>query len=198
MYITDLQYFGTIQYIQSLMIEKDIVFDNANAFTKMSFKNRTIIATAQGPLSLSIPIIGGRAQKKPLQDIKIDYQTAWHKQHFKSLASNYMRSPYFEYYESDLQAMYQKQTIYLLDFLLTTNSWVKKQLRTHWNVVENLTSIENRTYDAWLPKNYDQIPDPIVYQQVFEEKTGFLPNLSILDLLFCCGGRQANALLMPS
>jgi hypothetical protein len=198
MYITDLQYFGTIQFIQSLMIEKEIFFDHTSAFSKMSFKNRTIIATAQGVLSLSIPIVGGRDQKTPLSDIKIDYQTAWHKQHFKSIVSNYKRAPFFEYYENDLENLLNKESVYLVDYLLLTNEWVKKQLKANWVIVENELPIVKRNYDSWIPKNYDQIPNPISYQQVFEDKTGFLPNLSILDLLFCCGGRQANALLMSS
>lgn len=198
MYITDLQYFGTIQFIQSLMIEKEICFDNDSAFSKMSFKNRTIIATAQGVLSLSIPIVGGRDQKSPIKDVKIDYQSNWQKQHFRSIVSNYKRAPFFEYYENDLENLLNKESVYLVDYLLLTNEWVKKQLKASWVIVENESPIVNRQYDSWIPKNYDQIPNPISYQQVFEDKTGFLPNLSILDLLFCCGGRQANSLLTTS
>ena len=198
MYITDLQYFGTIQFIQSLMIEKNIHFDNLHPYSKMSFKNRTIIATAQGALTLSIPIIGGRDQKLPFKDIKIDYQIAWQKQHFKALVSNYKRSPYFEYYEAELELALNAHAVYLVDYLIQINEWVKKQLKANWVIVEITTPIVSRNFDSWMPKNYDQVPHPILYQQVFEDKTGFLPNLSILDLLFCCGGRQASALLMPS
>jgi hypothetical protein len=198
MYITDLQYFGTIQFIQSLMIEKSIHFDNLHAYSKMSFKNRTIIATAQGALTLSIPIIGGRDQKLPFKDIKIDYQIAWQKQHFKALVSNYKRSPYFEYYEAELELALNDNAVYLVDYLIQINEWVKNQLKANWVIVEITTPIVSRNFDSWMPKNYDQVPHPILYQQVFEDKTGFLPNLSILDLLFCCGGRQASALLMPS
>jgi hypothetical protein len=198
MYITDLQYFGTIQFIQSLMIEKEICFDNECAFSKMSFKNRTIIATAQGVLSLSIPVVGGRDQKSPIKDVKIDYQSNWQKQHFRSIVSNYKRAPFFEYYENDLENLLNNELVYLVDYLLLTNDWVKKQLKASWVIVENESPIVNRQYDSWMPKNYDQIPNPISYQQVFEDKTGFLPNLSILDLLFCCGGRQANFLLTTS
>ena len=198
MYTTDLQYFGTIQFIQSLMIERKIHFDHLHAYSKMSFKNRTIIATAQGALGLSIPVIGGRDQKLPFKDIKIDYQNAWNKQHLKALVSNYKRSPYFEYYEADLEQVFNTNSVFLVDYLILINEWVKKQLKANWVVIEIDTPTAPRTFDPWVPKNYDQIPNPIIYQQVFEEKTGFLPNLSILDLLFCCGGRQASALLMPS
>jgi hypothetical protein len=60
----------------------------------------------------------------------------------------------------------------------------------------NYTASFNRWVDPWKPKNYDQYPDPVKYLQVFEDKTGFLPNLSILDLLFNCGGKQAKELLL--
>lgn len=202
MYITDLQYFGTTQYIQSLMIEKDIHIDNMHPYSKMSFKNRTIIASAQGPLSLSIPVVGGRDQKTPIKEIKIDYQNSWNKQHFKALTSNYKRSPYFEYYELGLEQLYNSEPTFLVDFLSLTNQWVKKQLKANWEITEMKTPAglltAQRSFDYWVPKNYDQIPNPVHYQQVFQEKTGFLPNLSILDLLFCCGGRQAISLLMSN
>ena len=132
MYITDLQYFGTINYIQSLMIEKVVFFDNMHPYSKMCFKNRCIIATAQGPLTLSIPIIGGRDQKLPLKDIQIDYQNAWYQQHFKALVSNYKRSPFFEYYEEGLQNLLFSQEQYLADYLLLCNEWIKKQLKANW------------------------------------------------------------------
>jgi hypothetical protein len=202
MITTDLQYFGTIQFIQSLMTEKDIYFDNEHPFSKMSFKNRTIIASAQGPLTLSIPIIGGRDQKCPIKEVKIDYQSVWHQQHFKALVSNYKRAPYFEYYEDSLAGLMLSQKVFLVDFLLETNTWVKKHLKANWEFTtlneELIVEKNERIFSPWLPKNYDQVPNPIKYQQVFEDKTGFKPNLSILDLLFCCGGRQASRLLMPS
>jgi hypothetical protein len=67
--LTELQYFGTISYIKALNDAQNICFDTEDRFTKMGFKNRTIIASAQGPLNLTIPIIGGRDQKNKLQDI---------------------------------------------------------------------------------------------------------------------------------
>ena len=198
MYITDLQYFGTVQYIQTLMLEREVYFDVMHPYSKMSFKNRTIIATAQGPLTLSIPIIGGRDQKSPMRDIKIDYKNEWDKQHIKAIVSNYNRSPFFEYYENDLSQLLSNHTLYLVDFLMNCNEWLNKQLKSNWKTHKLTDIILDRSFDAYLPKNYNKIKNPIIYQQVFDDKTGFLPNLSILDLLFCCGGKQASVLLMSA
>ena len=69
MLITVLPYFGTIDFVKSITNQNDIYFDNEQSFTKMSFKNRMVIATAQGALHLTIPIIGGRDQKLPLKEV---------------------------------------------------------------------------------------------------------------------------------
>ena len=197
MLITDLQYFGTISHIQSLIKENQVYFDNQHPFSKMSFKNRMVIATAQGPLHLTIPIIGGRDQKLPLQDIQIAYDSPWHNQHYKALVSNYQRSPYFEYYQDELKGIYDSKPKMLIDFLMIVHIWTKKQIKGKWEIKKE-TSQQVRLFDPYLPKNYQTFPLAIKYQQVFEDKTGFLHNLSILDLLFNCGGKQANQLLLST
>jgi hypothetical protein len=192
---TDLQYFGTIGFIQSLMRWEKVSFDQDHSFSKMSFKNRTIIATAQGPLHLSIPILGGRAQKAPLKDIRIAYDSPWHEQHYKAIVSSYQRSPYFEYYQESLEQLYQTKPQFLQAFLIATHDWAKKHIKGDWEIIAS-EAASQKFFDPWLPKNYSSYPNQIKYQQVFEDKTGFLPNLSILDLLFNCGGKQAKQLLM--
>lgn len=201
MIITDLPYFGSISFIKEIIKEDIIYFESNQPFSKMSFKNRMVIATAQGPLHLTIPIIGGRDQKVPIGNIEIAYDSPWYANHFKALVSSYQRSPYFEYYKDSLLVIYESKPEKLIDFLYETNQWLKKQLKAKWQM-EPYDKIQHegyhmrRWYDPWVPKNYDQISDPIKYLQVFEDKTGFLPNVSILDLLFNCGGKQSMELLL--
>ena len=199
MVLTELQYFGTISYIKSLCKAQDICFDNHEAFSKMSFKNRTIIASAQGPLNLTIPLVGGRDQKKKLIDIQIDYSTQWQSQHIKSIQTCYKRAPFFDYYEESLISLINTRTNNLAEYLLMVNKWVQSQLKNSWKIIPQ-QEIEDITIlrDPWFPKNFQQYPDPIIYHQVFEEQIGFIANLSILDLLSCEGGKQALALLKSS
>ena len=193
---TDLQYFGSISFIKQLLQTNKVYYNVDQVYTKMSFKNRMVIGTAQGPLHLSIPIIGGRDQKIPMKEIKIAYHIPWMEQHYKSIVSNYRRSPFFEYYHHEIKEIYVSQPVYLYQFLININEWVRKQIKGKWEITLQEPLNSNYQAEQWVPKNYNQISNPIIYQQVFEEKTGFMPNLCILDILFCCGGKHANTLLL--
>jgi hypothetical protein len=201
MIITDLPYFGTISFLQEIVHADSICFDNNAPFSKMSFKNRIVIASAQGPLHLTIPIVGGRDQKTPINEVLISYDTPWSAQHFKAIISSYKRSPYFEYYQASLEHLYESKPARLIDFLMNCHLWIQLQLKGKWQLIdlESIPETElikwDRHYHSFLPKNYNKIENPIKYQQVFEEKVGFIPNLSILDLLFCVGGKQAHNFL---
>jgi len=201
MEFTDWQYFGTISFIQSIMNKREVLFDQNEAFSKMSFKNRTIITTAQGPLTLTIPILGGRSQKTPMKDVKIAFDAPWHKQHLKAIKTSYQRAPFFEYYETSIQSLYEHPSENLVDFLLACQHWVKKQLKGEWTINDALYN-ENSSMTAlqkdkefWLPNNYQKVNNPIIYQQVFQDQVGFIPNTSFLDIIFCCGGKTSKQLL---
>ncbi len=201
MIITDLPYFGSISFLQEVIKSDMICFDNNAPFSKMSFKNRMVIATAQGPLHLTIPIVGGRDQKTPLNELCISYDTPWNKQHLKAIVSSYKRSPYFEYYQASLASLYESKPEKLIEFLMTCHIWIQQQLKGKWEIHSMSALPEsdllkwNRVFHTYLPKNYDTIENPIKYQQVFEDKVNFIPNLSILDMLFCVGGKQASNVL---
>lgn len=201
MLFTDLQYFGTIDFIKILLKHQELNYDNAAPFSKMSFKNRMVLITAQGPLNLTIPIIGGRAQKTPLAAIYIDDETPWKAKHFKAIRSAYKRAPYFDYYEQSLANLYEQDYLKLIDFLLACQQWLNIQIKANWqinliNKIERPEMDQNEKYfSPWLPKNFQQAVLIPKYQQVFEEKIGFVNNASILDFLFCVGGKTLYAAL---
>jgi hypothetical protein len=194
MVYTDLHYFGAISYYKALAQQELVVFDNTAAFSKMSFKNRMVIATAQGPLHLSIPIEGGRDQKTPMNEIKIANDSPWRSQHFKAISINYKRAPYFEYYADSLKALYTNEYIYLNDFLIATQHWTKQQLKAKWLIetVDRYPSINNehKWLDPMKPNNFQTASSTFQYQQVFDSTTGFIQNVCIVDALFAMGGKQ--------
>ena len=201
MFLTDFQYFGTIGFIQTLLKQTQINFDASAPFTKMSFKNRMVIVASQGPLNLTIPIIGGRDQKTPINEIMMDHSTPWKEQHLKAIRTGYKRSPYFEFYEPSLEQLYTQQEDKLVDFLGACQLWLKAQLKANWEIIPNIEAALQeeqemvKYFSPWLPKNYAQCDSLPKYHQVFEDKIGFIPNASILDMLFCCGGKEVHQLL---
>ncbi len=197
MVYTDLHYFGALSYYHVLAQHELIVFDCTTAFSKMSFKNRMVIATAQGPLHLSIPIVGGRDQKTPMNEIRIAYDSPWKSQHFKAISVNYKRAPYFEYYADSLKSLYDNEYEHLNDFLLATQHWTKQQLKAKWLIETSIAypyiNLETKWMDSSKPNNFQTKGKSFQYQQVFD--TGFIQNACILDALFAMEGKQALTMI---
>jgi hypothetical protein len=199
MVYTDLYYFGCLSYYHVLAQHEQIVFDSTAAFSKMSFKNRMVIATAQGPLHLTIPVIGGRDQKTPMNEIRIAYDSPWKSQHFKAISINYKRAPYFEYYVDSLKALYDEDYTYLNDFLLATQHWTKQQLKAKWliktSIEQTNINVETKWMDSIKPNNFQTEGKQFQYQQVFDDRIGFIQNSCIIDAIFAMGGKQTLAML---
>jgi hypothetical protein len=199
MVYTDLHYFGCLSDYHVFAAHEQILFDSTSAFSKMSFKNRMVIATAQGPLHLTIPIVGGRDQKTPMNEIRIAYDSPWKSQHFKAISVNYKRAPYFEHYVDSLKSLYDNEYPYLNDFLIATQHWTKQQLKAKWSIeiANEQTSIQQplKWMDPMKPNNFHTSPNQFQYQQVFDSSTGFIPNTCILDALFAMGGKQVLAMI---
>ena len=199
MLVTDYQYFGNICFIELLYKEAQVCFDSHAPFTKMSFKNKMVILSAQGPLPLTIPIVGGRDQKTTIQDIRIAYDAHWQAQHSKALKTCYKRAPYFEYYETDLEKLYSTKTAFLVEFLEACHAFLQKAIKGKWELIQfneyaqNIKEEETKKkIHPWQPNNYAQFPIQHEYQQVFTSTSGFIQNLSILDMLFCVGGKEIS------
>ncbi len=187
------QYFGSIKYIQQIALARDTIIDVHEPFKKMSFRNRTSIVSANGPLLLSVPLQSGRDQKTPMNEVKICYQQNWPSKHIKTLSSCYKRSPFFEYYEDPIIALLQTEYTYLIELNMAILGWLSKVLKTDFNVLQTNTNLK------YLDPNYNDVRDTSNtlksiqnvanqdYPQVFMDKQPFIPNTSVLDLLFCMG-----------
>jgi hypothetical protein len=176
-----------------------IILDKAEHFEKMSYRNKYYITGANGPITLSIPLTDGREQRKAMQDVQICNKDRWQVQHWRTLVSVYKRSPYFDFYEPDLEPLFHTTYERLIDFDLASVEWLKKQLKLKCNIEFAGSYIKNYE-DAADMRNMKRSKEDTTnaprYYQLFEERNGFLSNLSMLDLLFS-EGPGAIGLLHP-
>lgn len=200
--VIDSQYFAPINCINELSTVSHCKIEQYEIFRKMSFRNRCYLAGANGIICLSIPVEGGRTHKGIMKDTKISNSDKWQLQHWKTITSCYNRSPWFEFYRDELESMYRKQVSFLLDWNLECINWVFPKLELSLEM--SLTQEYVKTYEQgifvdlrnhYLPKSIHSIKeDQVKYTQVFEDRLGFIPNLSILDLLFCEGKNAGKRL----
>lgn len=198
--IIEYQYFGSVNYINTLFQFSNIEFEVCETFQKMSFRNRMVLAGSNGLVNLSVPLEKGRDQKQLLKDVRISYSLPWQQQHWRTIESCYNRSPFYEYYRDGLYALFQRRPVFLLDLNREIMNWLIRILKPTAVTGEtkdfvavyptDITDHRNR----WLPRNFQEGTAAIPYRQVFEDRIGFQKNLSILDLL-CCEGPGARQLL---
>jgi hypothetical protein len=154
-----------------------------------------VVTGAGGTINLSIPLMKGRNQKTLIKDTRIDDGISWQAQHWKTIVSCYNRSPWFEFYRDELFKLYTVPFQFLVDWNFACFSWMIEKLNL--NLAVSLTEQWRPVYDGpdwddWrnrlLPKTINQLfPNAPKYKQVFEDRIGFIPHLSVLDLLFCEG-----------
>ncbi|MCB0698740.1 MAG: WbqC family protein [Chitinophagales bacterium] len=169
-----------------------VTFDQAEHFEKMSYRNRYYITGANGLIQLSIPLQRGRNQRLPMHEVKIDYSERWQAQHWRTIFSVYGKSPFFEHYAPVIESLYNKCYERLIDFSKATVDAVKKELELKFE--EDIAIEYKKDYSDCIDIRKMFKPGvektPIqnnLYYQLFEERNGFFPNLSILDLLFSEG-----------
>lgn len=203
--LVDSQYFSPIILYKISIDFLDIKFDIYDRWRKMSFGNRCMVAGADGPINLTVPLLEGRDQKKPVKEVLIDNRKPWQSQHWKTITSCYNRSPWFHFYGDELAGLYHRHFEFLIDWNRACFDWMsaKMGLSVTTGFLEKMPGPEEASgyldmRNKLTPKTIlQQFPEPVRYRQVFEERTGFIPHLSVLDLLFC-EGKNARRILQSS
>jgi hypothetical protein len=185
-------YLAPIQYFSKLAVYDTIYLETEENYPKQTYRNRCHIASANGLQTLTVPVEKPATLKAPTRDIRISNHGNWRKLHWNAFLSAYNLSPFFEYYADDFHPFYKKNFRYLLDFNGSLQETICNLLDIHPNIIPTATyqyEVENDFRQAIDPRH--SLPDtkftPRPYYQVFREKHGFLPNLSIVDLLFNMG-----------
>lgn len=204
-------YFGPVQWYQKLHRSEHVWIEACESFQKQTYRSRCIIATTNGSQTLSIPIVHTpSAPSSPsslapsIRDVRISDHGKWRAEHWNALQSAYGESPFFDYYEDDLRPFFEeRQWDALFDFNLAIMQKMCELLDIHPDIrltqeYRSLLSATEETSsvpsfidyrEAIRPKKplTDNTFLPKPYYQVYQSKHGFLPNLSILDLLFNMG-----------
>lgn len=172
--------------------------DVGEHYVKRSYRNKCSILSANGVMALTVPLSRSSSDDADLthaamKDLKVSYDDNWRHVHWQSLVSAYNMSPFFEYYEDDIKPLFERKFDYLVDLNAEAMDIVNRLLMMD-DVTINVseTYIPAQTVELDLrnqitPKTHLNDFNQKEYYQVFSEKYGFQPNLSILDLLFNLG-----------
>ncbi len=172
--------------------ERMLIVDRHEHYQKRSFRNRYEILTGQGRYTLSIPLRKGKHQGQRITEVRIAYDRPWIHKHLHTIRSAYGRAPYFEIYFPTLEQLYRSCPSHLFEWNLNALRWCMDALQ--WDLSYRLSDTFHATStdvvevyrDVLTPRNAPQIPLP-PYPQVFEDRFGFVTNLSVLDLIFNLG-----------
>lgn len=189
-------YFSPIVQYGALFSCDEIIFEIHDNFQKQSYRNRCYIYGPNGKQLLSIPVSHPNKEIKKTKDTVIEFGSGWQNQHLKSLKTAYNSSPFFEFYIDELLPILTKQYKYLLDVNIDTFTAINGALELGKPYSTTSDYIEDYDQDfRYLAnaKNKEKL-NLKRYIQVFEEKSGFLENLSILDLLFMEGPNSLSFL----
>ena len=183
-------YFPSITNYVVFTQNQNICFEIQDNYQKQTYRNRCYIYGANGKLGLHIPVHYTQNNRQKTQEILIDNNSAWKSVHWKSIESAYKTSPFFEFYQDELKPLFKKTDNLLLPFVWecfeTINRCIEFDLHYKTSKIFNKNTAVNDFRHLISPqKNVLTKSNP--YIQVFQTKHHFIPNLSILDLLFNIG-----------
>ncbi len=173
----------------SALIAYDLCLEVHETYQKRSFRNKCMLASAQGVTKLTVPLKAGKHQQLPIREVEISYAENWPLQHLRTIRTCYESAPYFDHYIDPWQNLLHQNFPYLIDLNLA----ILDLFCTHFGISPEYRLSETYQKEVQIdlrqtihPRNYSQYgSEP--YMQVFSDTQGYLPNLSALDLLFCTG-----------
>jgi hypothetical protein len=185
-------YFPPITYFIHTLRGRNIFIEQMEPFPKQTYRNRCEIMTSAGKASLIVPVSRPRGNHTMTKDIEICYREPWQQHHWKALQSAYRSSPYFSYYSDILEPYFNTREISLLAHnqnileMIFKLTGIACSVEFTGNFVKNPEDTTDLRREL-SPKKDRSVIDHPVYPQVFSHKFGFMPGLSILDLLFNMG-----------
>ena len=184
-YLPPIEYFARIKEADEILIERE------ENYHKQSYRNRCYILSTDKPQHLTVPVYLGSFHKTHIRDIRIDYSKRWQQIHLGALKSGYSSSPYFIYFFEVFEKIIQSHPEFLLDLNMELLDAIMKMLKLERKIsfTSGFVPVESEVHDlrySISPKKKSPY-SPKKYIQVFSSEEGFVPGLSIADLLFNTG-----------
>jgi hypothetical protein len=195
--LVETQYFPPISYFAQILEHDTIIIEAWENYQKQSYRNRCKILTANKINILSVPVIKPHPNVL-IREVKIDYGQKWLNVHWRGIASAYGKAPFFEHYEDFFREILYKRNPYLFDLNMDLLTLCLKllgikrtiKLSERFNILSADTNVNDKR-NVIHPKG-SHIITTVNYQQVFGRD--FVPDLSVLDLLFCEGNNSLHIL----
>lgn len=185
-------YFPSVDWMTELVRHVRVVIPIGEHFHRQTLRNRMTIGSANGPLSLTVPLehpSSGQLAHQPLKDVRIAYSESWQRHHWQSILSSYRHSPFFPFLDEDFRPLFEKRHRYLLDL----NTEILRLVMCLLEIEES--QVEYSDDPDLIAPDEVKIENSYPYYQVFGSRHGFQPHLSVLDLLFNMG-RESRLVLM--
>lgn len=193
-------YLPTVRYMSVLAKYGAAIIEQHETFPKQTFRNRTTIATGNGLMMLNVPVSRPSGNHTTTAEMVVSYHEPWNIRHWRAIASAYNAAPYFLYYKDELEEILMHQYEHLLQLNEALLNYLLKRLKitcqleyTQSFIKETASYIDLR--ESLTAKKDDTSITYPPYSQVFESRHGFLPNLSVIDLLFNLGSEAKSYLL---
>lgn len=200
--LIETQFLPSLEFFSAIAQAEEIQVEGWEHFVKQSYRNHTFINTTHGVEKLTVPL-GSKGNRTVIKDVTIDNSQNWKKNQWRTIESAYRKSPYYEHYADDLQQIIFSNHLYLIDLNFDLLSLCLQWL--HWKPKLSITqSYQPYAVDCLdlrnvllskKPYSTRKFYEPTKYTQVFG--SNFVPNLSLLDLIFCCGP-EATRILQSS
>ncbi len=192
-------YFGPVQWYQKLYRYDRVFIERCDTFRKQTYRNRCVIATTNGAQALTVPVERADGAQQ-VRDIRISDHGNWRHIHWHALLSAYSESPFFDYYADDIRPFFERKWEFLYDY----NMEICQKMCELLDITPHIDPTEQYVHADELPRQDCEMTDfrdaidpkhpledrdftPKNYYQVYTVKHGFMPNLSVLDLLFNMG-----------
>lgn len=201
--LIDLHYLPSLEYCTVLRQFQSVELEYHEHYVKQSYRNRCFINTAQGVQMLVVPVTH-KSGKTLIKDVQVENSVRWKNNHWRTIESAYRKAPYYEHYADDLKEILYRPHTFLFDLNYALLSFCLKSLRLKPDLMVSLTYQQTvaphqtdmrSAIQAKIPYSSRKHYRPAAYYQIFGNQ--FVPNLSLVDLLFCAGP-SAGSILVAS